>query len=98
MKLLPLNDTVFGEPLVRDAPSKILFTPAQKLDNSFRVIAVGPDCKELQVGDVGLVESLSGTMVSIYDENDELHRYYLIREANVLAVYKEEPAIALVKD
>lgn len=57
------------------------------------VIAVGPECKDLQVGDLAILPPRKGTMITVVDEKtNEPLRVYAIRESDVLALYRMEDA------
>jgi len=69
---------------VLEAPEKQLY--------QMRVRELGPDCKEdLQVGDIAILPPLSGTMLTIVDEEtDEYMRIFAISESLILAGYRED--------
>ena len=51
-----------------------------------RVIAVGPDVRELEVGDIVVIPMYSGAMVTIVDEEtQEYSRVFVSREDEALA-------------
>ena len=54
------------------------------------VIATGPDCRELEEGDVVIFPLYSGSMVTIVDEIENTYRrVFVLTEASCLARYRE---------
>lgn len=117
MKLLPLNDAVFGEPVVRDQNRNLIHElheltsefEATHRERSFNggartltaalapekvpyqviVTAVGPDCKEVQIGDLAILPKGGGTMVTITEGNIP-KRVYMIAESKILCVLRDD--------
>lgn len=57
-----------------------------------RVTAVGPDCKELRIGDTAILIEGGGTMVTVLNDDGSFQRVYMIRERAVLACYRGDDA------
>lgn len=54
------------------------------------VIAVGPDCRELEEGDMVVFPLYSGSMVTIVDELENSYkRVFVLSESSCLARYRE---------
>lgn len=53
------------------------------------ITAVGPDCRELAVGDIAILPPYGGSMVTIINENNEPERVFAISESAVLARWRD---------
>lgn len=63
----------------------------RKVPYIMKVTAIGPACKELQVGDIAILPSGGGATVRVIDEDTgEEDKVFLIREEDVLGFWREE--------
>lgn len=63
----------------------------QKQPFQVRVVAVGPDVRDLAVGDIAILPEGGGTMITVVDdEDDSFQRVFLISEKGVLARFRED--------
>lgn len=121
MPLLPMNDTIFGDPVSEDGFDELtqlfmdasrefralnesmessLYVEERKLTAQLEkktplyllchVTAVGPDCRDLKIGDTAILPPYGGTMITVYDEGGEPRRVFCISERAVLARYTED--------
>lgn len=68
----------------------MLESPQKKLFQ-VRVLAVGPDCVDVKLGDIVILHPGAGTMVTVYDEDTEqMERLFLASEKDALATWREE--------
>lgn len=76
---------------LRQADNSVRLAAAQTEDTMFAmyqvsIIAVGPDCQDVAVGDTVIIPPDSGTMVTVIDpETQEYRRVYLNNEHALLA-------------
>src|SRR5438876_6671808 len=81
MTRCPLLPTADRFVLVADAPVQagLIFVVTAKQSDRGTVVAVGPDCNELQVGDRVVHKTLKATIVEVGDT-----KWSLLREEDVL--------------
>ena len=69
-------------------------TRTRKRSYQCRVTELGPDCKDLNVGDIAILPPKVGTMLTVIDETDDgastYRRVYAVSERVVLAVLSED--------
>jgi len=55
------------------------------------VVGMGPDCQEVELGDILILPAGVGTMITVIDEDTgSAARVYAIRESAVLARFRED--------
>lgn len=84
MSIRPVRDLVMVSPIVREnktASGIILDDKSNTKQQHGVVVAVGPECEYVSVGDTILPEWNKGTMV-----NDQGTEYVLIPETSVIAI------------
>ncbi len=68
-------------------------TQTRKRSYQCRVTETGPDCKDLQIGDIAILPPKVGTMLTVIDEDTDpptYRRVYAVSERVVLAVLSED--------
>lgn len=77
MIIKPLRSNVVISPTERTQESRIGIIISSSVDNEGRVVAIGPEVKELKLGDVIRYDTSSAR---------KLEQYMMCREADVLCV------------
>ena len=88
MKIHPLADRIVLEQLEQEEQTKsgiILPDSAQEKPKMAKVLAVGPDVKEVKEGDVVLYKSYGPDDVKVDDKD-----YMVAKEEDILATVKEK--------
>jgi len=92
MALIPLRDNCYGSVIQsKGNPNSLIINPyPKKIQYIFQVEAVGPDCREINEGDVAVVKE-GGAVVTVYDTDTTASRQlFLINEKEILAVLRNE--------
>lgn len=85
----PLRDRVVVQPRVRKL-SDIIFTINSEKMNEGTIVAVGPDVREVQVGD--FIKYGNGTYLDWPVHNFDGQDYQIIQEGDICAVVETEDA------
>lgn len=85
-----LGGVLGGQVAVDERVITAQLSEKKKLHYMATVTAVGPDCKELRIGDIAVLPPSGGTMVTIVDEEtNEPRRVFAISESVVLARWRD---------
>lgn len=94
MPLKPLWDNVWGVTVFeKPKHSNVIESPfEEKKHHLLKVVAVGRDCKEVQVGDVVILpEDNGGVVVTLIDnETGELDHVYAVSEKACMMLWYDE--------
>lgn len=91
-KLEPLGDRVLIElePVAETTASGLYVAPSNQANKPARgtVVSVGTECEHLAEGDVVLISSNSKRMGVEIDAQDSEKEYFILREEQVVGVYR----------
>ena len=91
--LIPLKGRVIGKFVEqKEVATNIIVPFAKKHTLLLEVLFVGPECREIKVGDIGIVPPGDyGLEVAVVDVEDAIEdQFVVINEDNILALYREE--------